>query len=337
VAGVFTVVGLVCLAILVALITNAIRRRRAQKFDRDVAEAAREAAAAAHASPPNFHDFDDYGYNADQSVYTDNTHGSYGQQPLQPSGYESYNMADLPAMANPAVAAALYRAEQGQPVEEGPWNSAGVGTTGLNRSRSTTAPYSAFAGPLSQHGSPPAIPVADPFHEAAGVSVGGVYSHMTQPQVYISSERDREPGGLPTAGTEGAFTTARNNPIAHNRSRSGKFSVSAELPPTISASGHEDRGYNPYEHSQYVPPTMQYQPPSQSQVQPRPVSTATSVDNPYTTHVSTSPAMDRFSGEDSDHDEEKEEDEEEYQYSRRRVLKVCSCSSPPSPILSINT
>ena len=45
VAGVFTVVGLLGLALLIAIVTNVIRRRRAKKFDDEVANAA----AAAYA------------------------------------------------------------------------------------------------------------------------------------------------------------------------------------------------------------------------------------------------------------------------------------------------
>jgi hypothetical protein len=40
VAGVFTVVGLIVLAILVALLTNTIRPPLCQKFDREIVEAA---------------------------------------------------------------------------------------------------------------------------------------------------------------------------------------------------------------------------------------------------------------------------------------------------------
>ncbi len=64
VAGVFTVVGLIGLVLVIALGTNAIRRRRAKRFDADVAAAAAEAAATSN------YPFDDddtrgggYGYN----------------------------------------------------------------------------------------------------------------------------------------------------------------------------------------------------------------------------------------------------------------------------------
>ncbi|KAI0697765.1 hypothetical protein BC835DRAFT_735086 [Cytidiella melzeri] len=318
VAGVFTVVGLVALALLIALLTNAIRRRRALKFDKDVAVAAREAAAAAHASPPDFHDFDDeeYSYgNANRSIYTDQTHGSYNQPPLKPTGYESFNLAELPAAT---MVGAGYGGEQR--VGGGPWNSAGVGATGLNRARSTTTPYNAFAGPVG-HGN--TMPVADPFHDDQSVPIGGVYP--AQPQPYHVPGDSREANLLAAAGiggAVGAVTTAREHGSAHSRSRSGKLNAS---PPAMSE--HEEGAYNPYEYSQYPPSVPVYQPPQQQQQQ-RPVSTATSAENPYSAYVS--PTQDQYSGEDSDKHEEEEEEEDEdddddYRYGGgRRVLKVAN-------------
>ena len=43
-AGVFAAVGVVALILFIVFITNEVRRRRAKKFDREVAEAAAEAA-----------------------------------------------------------------------------------------------------------------------------------------------------------------------------------------------------------------------------------------------------------------------------------------------------
>ncbi|KAI0933354.1 hypothetical protein AcV5_005517 [Taiwanofungus camphoratus] len=155
VAGVFTVVGLVVAAIVVALLTNAIRRRRAKKFDRDVAEAAAEAAAQAHA--PDFTD-DDYGYPddhmqefGDRGGYSDTaSHGTYAQPPMQPG--ESYNMSELPPFD-----------------PYGPAGAAGIGAAGINRARSMgnanqTTPYNAFARP-------PSVTMQDPFNTP--VPLGG--------------------------------------------------------------------------------------------------------------------------------------------------------------------
>lgn len=220
----FTVVGLVVLVIATALVTNAIRRRRAQKFDRDVAEAAREAAAAAHASPPDFHGFDDEDYvygnssgsggggggviggaasagsgggytdathTSNMTRQTSMTHGSYNQPPMQPAGpFESFGMAELPGAGG-----STYPGVVNNVVD--PWNananSAGVGAAGLNRAKSATAPYNAFAGPppvagggggAYYDGRMPAPHTAinmDPFNDNAGVPVGGVYNGMQAP------------------------------------------------------------------------------------------------------------------------------------------------------------
>lgn len=148
VAGVFTVVGLVVAVLLVAFITNAVRRRRAQKFDKDVALAAAE--AAANARSPDFGVNDDYDYPyggsgggsageqaATRSMYTgysDASHGTYAQQPMGYGGAESYGMSEMHGFDPYAGTAAAAGA-------------AGIGAAGLGRSKSTTQPYNAFAGP----------------------------------------------------------------------------------------------------------------------------------------------------------------------------------------------
>ncbi|TFY67348.1 hypothetical protein EVJ58_g1675 [Rhodofomes roseus] len=143
VAGVFAAVGIVAAIIIIALITQAIRRRRAKAFDDEVADAAAEAAAQAHA--PNFTD-DDYGYPEDRAKefgpYSDTaSHGTYTQPPMQPG--ESYNMAELPHFDPYAVAAGApgepYAAAgaAGDPYSvAGAAGAAGIGAAGLNRARS---------------------------------------------------------------------------------------------------------------------------------------------------------------------------------------------------------
>lgn len=87
--------GLVGLAIFIALITNAIRRRRALKFDEDVAKAAAEAAR----SPVALDDYDDvfgrYGSNgsAGGAGYSDGSHGTYNQPPM--THHNTYGMSEL--------------------------------------------------------------------------------------------------------------------------------------------------------------------------------------------------------------------------------------------------
>ena len=111
----FTVVGLVALILVIALVTNTVRRRRAKKLDREIAEAAAEAAHA-----PAFTD-DDY-YPDDRLAkggppgdlrsmttgYSDTTHGTFAQPPMSHAG-ESYNMSDMSSYDYSAAAASAAR------------------------------------------------------------------------------------------------------------------------------------------------------------------------------------------------------------------------------------
>ncbi|KAH6899149.1 hypothetical protein BKA70DRAFT_740646 [Coprinopsis sp. MPI-PUGE-AT-0042] len=118
VAGVFSVVGLIVLALIIAFIVNGIRRRKAKKFDREIEAAAREAAAAQ--PPVGFLDDDDdaedrynRGYSGGSGgavssgagggygAYSDvSSHGTYSQPPMHsgPVGGasgEAYNMREI--------------------------------------------------------------------------------------------------------------------------------------------------------------------------------------------------------------------------------------------------
>ncbi|TFK24654.1 hypothetical protein FA15DRAFT_687404 [Coprinopsis marcescibilis] len=160
VAGVFSVVGLIVLAVIVALATNAVRRRRAKKFDREIEEAAREAAAT---QPPAgfLDDDDDYrragGYGGGSSSfpsgpYSDiSSHGTFQQSPLQP--HESYGMREIGGhgpVSGPGPA----------PGEVFNYGAAGAAGIGVARARSMrdggnfgqalqdgNSPYPAFAAP----------------------------------------------------------------------------------------------------------------------------------------------------------------------------------------------
>ncbi|KAI9070236.1 hypothetical protein FKP32DRAFT_16034 [Trametes sanguinea] len=91
VAGVFTVVGLAALAIVIALVTNAMRRRRAKKLDREIAEAAAEAAHAPAFVDDDYYPDDRLGKGGSstgggpssggdlRSAYSDTTHGTFAQ------------------------------------------------------------------------------------------------------------------------------------------------------------------------------------------------------------------------------------------------------------------
>lgn len=133
-------VGLVGLAILIFIITAVIRRRRAERFDKDVALAAAEAAATAH--NPGFDD--DYGYSsAGHGV------GGYGyadtyQAPVQfPPTRETYGMSNIGATSYPDPD--NYSVGTGR----GP-GAAGIGAGALYRSKSgkdQPDPFNAYAAP----------------------------------------------------------------------------------------------------------------------------------------------------------------------------------------------
>lgn len=304
-------VGIVGLVLLIVFIINAVRRRQAQKFDRDVAEAAREAAASAHARPPEFYDDDfnnnEYGYAANRSIYTDQTHGTYSQQPLRPAGEfgESYNMSELP----PVPGSTMY---------DGGTAGVGAGAARLNRSRSTTTPYNAFGGPGIQ----PAHPAENPFHDTS-VATGHIYPGMpgpaatgypapySQPPVQPYGDISREVGLLDAAGLGSGMAATTGANLAGSAHHQGAASLSrakssgSRTLDGLSASDHGEAygqpyyphqppygydGYGQYGQQQpasYPPPPAQQRYPSPSQ-QHRPISMATA-DDPYAGYTTSSP------------------------------------------------
>lgn len=244
VAGVFTVVGLVGVALIIALLTNAVRRRRAKKFDQDVAQAAAEAAAASHA--PAFTDDDDYGYGADPmrerdtaersyTGYSDNSHGTYSQQPLQPNPGESYNMNEF-ASFDPYAASAAGMA-----------GAAGIGAAGVNRAKSLArtqpaSPYHAFAGPSGQE-PVPAIP--NPFYDTP-TSTGGYDSQNIASQ-YRQRNTSASPDGLlDAAGLSRTPSQSASTALGRNTSSGSTALNSATSPSNYSnASHYPPVGYPP--------------------------------------------------------------------------------------------
>jgi hypothetical protein len=141
VAGTFTVVGLVGVAMLIFIITAVMRRRRAERFDKEIALAAAEAAATAH--NPGFDD--EYGYGSAHAGT-----GGYGgyadtyQAPVQfPSTREAYGMANVSANAYPDPDNYSVGAGRGP-------GAAGIGAGALYRSKSgkdQPDPFNAYAIP----------------------------------------------------------------------------------------------------------------------------------------------------------------------------------------------
>jgi len=255
VAGVFAVVGLVVVVIAIALVTNAVRRRRAKKFDRDVALAAAE--AAANARSPDFGvDDDGYGYGSssggaggdgNRSMYTgysDASHGTYAQQPLG-HGAESYGMTDLHGF-DPYVASATTA------------GAAGIGAAGLNRAKSNTQPYNAFAGPQTDPYAPPVQAMYDaPSQQAQGL-------RYRQRGASGNSQDLLEAAGLPAGVGAGAG-------LARGPSKSYAQQQQQAYP--------QQQGYGAPAQQAYAP-QQGYQSSSPPQAAPRPISTATDED-PY--------------------------------------------------------
>ena len=171
VAGVFTVVGLVGLVIFIAIATNVVRRRRAKRFDDEVAAAAAEASASPRYPFDDYDDNRNGGYGGTSAYSDPESHGTLNQAPLTHSG-ESYNMSEFnsgyPSYGNIGAAvgagAAGIGASRSLSRRENtgnnniqtyadPYNGgAGIAGFGANQSGRTnagqTAPYSAFSGPL---------------------------------------------------------------------------------------------------------------------------------------------------------------------------------------------
>ncbi|TFK35422.1 hypothetical protein BDQ12DRAFT_668516 [Crucibulum laeve] len=186
VAGVFTVVGLIVLAVVIALITNGIRRRRAKKFDDEI-EA--EAAAAAAATAPAFLDDDDdpygpggfrggYGGGAyaaggaagaygasrgggggygDQGggggggyandPYSDvSSHGTYAQPAMSTGHGETYGMRELSHAPGPG--------EIFDPYTAGAAGLAGAGAAGIGVARARSMRDGGYAAGLQEGASP---------------------------------------------------------------------------------------------------------------------------------------------------------------------------------------
>lgn len=162
VAGVFTIVGLIGVAILVFILVNAIRRHRAKQFDDELYEATRAAAATTTNTNPNLLDDDDDGesktrldHNGFGPAYgggvgngyggtysSDGSHGAYGGPPM-----EAFGMRDMVPHSVPV--GEIYD----------PYAAGGAAGIGIARARSarTDVPHSnpnIYAAALQAGGSP---------------------------------------------------------------------------------------------------------------------------------------------------------------------------------------
>lgn len=214
------------MALAILLITTAVRRRRAVKFDKEIAAAAAEAAASAR-SP-----FDDYsepgggGYG-----YSENSHGTFAQPPMRP--VESYGMTEMSqydpyAAGGPMTGggAAYDATRNGAP------GIAGVGAGNLAREPSRRAPYHAFAGPG------PGPQVYDPS------------ANMRYPRSTLTQDAVLAATGLAGTGavamandTGNAQVTRRPSEYTHNTHQSGRSSDGGH--PTQLQPGYQSDAFPP--------------------------------------------------------------------------------------------
>jgi hypothetical protein len=321
VAAVFSVAGLIAVAIFFVCLTNSIRRRRAKQFDREIAEAA---AAAANTKAPVF---DDDVYGSGLTGYSDNSHGTYGQPPMTA---ESYGMTDLhpydafsanAGAAGVGVGAAVQRARSRKEMADSLPGMAMYDAGGMAPEHSS--PYPAFSGPGAQrmydapHGgryANPGHPAAD-LLEAAGIGAAG--THIRGPSLHSpqTSYSDQLQGNR---NLHGPGISPQEQPP--NESYATHYQLSSQ-PQNMGGSAHdtggEDDAYGGYINSSH-----------QSQLSP-----GVQLPNPHSPHAFFSPEESK--SDDSDGQYENGEwqnesrasfrDEEDYELERgKRVLKVRS-------------
>lgn len=241
-AGVFTVVGLLAFAFIFMIVTTAIRRRRAQKFDRDLAEAA--------ATNPNYPPIDDEGV---YTGYSEGSNGAYSQPPMSYSG-ENYNMADMApyagygaiggGVAGAAVAGAAvnHRNRRDSRLTEGTQYTqpgiAGFGAGNHVMEEGHQVPYGAFAGPTQG---------VDEYNTADPFMARG-------PSVRYRPQEDQGQDLIDAAGVGAAATGLARGP-SHGanlqRNKSGatsNWSGGSGSRPPESYSAHYQPNFNPDQH-----------------------------------------------------------------------------------------
>ncbi|KAG6328129.1 hypothetical protein ID866_10960 [Astraeus odoratus] len=232
VAGVFSVVGLIGLALFILLVTTATRRRQVIKFDKEIAAAAAEAAKS---TPSPFDDFSESG--GGDYGYSDNGCGAYGMGEVAQS--------DLYVAS---AVAAVERARSKKESKVGVPSIAGVGAGNLAREPSRRAPCHAFAGPNSQAAQDPASNLSYPCStatqdilEAAGLAGTGAAAmannrgrafinpmirYFTKASIFKNLIRRRQE----TPGMSNGGSTPTHGTILRNPSRADLASSCAHAP-----------------------------------------------------------------------------------------------------------
>lgn len=222
VAGVFTVVGLIGLVILIALVVNCIRRRQARKFDKELFLATQEAAATA--PNPNF--LDDEDDEPKRTGYSDVSHGTYGQPPM-----EAYNMRDMGSHST--AVGEIYD----------PYANGGAAGIGVVRARSARAnPANAalnpYAAALQEGGSPYpqfAMGPRDTYGAAGGpfgrnnMELGAAIIPSGQQQPPYS-QRSPPPQEYTTVGRSKSNSTAATHLSTPSQSHTPNYSQSQVQP-----------------------------------------------------------------------------------------------------------
>ncbi|CAA7261051.1 unnamed protein product [Cyclocybe aegerita] len=259
VAGVFSVVGLITLALLIALITNGIRRRRAKKFDRELAEATREAAAA---PAPIFLDDDDddrygpggYGSGGTQGLdrgFSDvSSHGTYAQPAMSAGSHEAYGMREMGyGPTGHGVGVGEVYDPYGNAAAAGPAGAAGIGVARARSMRSDggyaaglqegSTPYAAFAAPTA----PPPVPLIP----------GQEYGRGANPSNNLAANLELLEAAGMGAHVAGAGSLARNQSQYNSQYQSGYGQQNL----------HQRSPSQPQDHDPQVQPRSQ-SPPSAS-------------------------------------------------------------------------
>jgi hypothetical protein len=254
------VVGIIAVVLVVILITTCIRRRRRKQFDRDVDEAAREAAGT---QPPVFLDDPDTyhntpaftGYSDPNSQYTgysDTTHGTFAQPPMmdQYQG-ESYGMHNLPVqqpydtyagIGAGAAGVGIARARS-QRAPDGDNGMAGFGAGGFHPGHGEqTSPYPAFVAPDSNGHYPSHFP-----------SDSHYPSNSTAPYpAFVAPDH----GNLNRQKSQGMSDTATTAAASTQHSYADRYQPGykgeAQLPPATDASAqYSEKAPSLYEEDAY--------------------------------------------------------------------------------------
>jgi len=184
VAGVFTVVGLIGLALVALLFVTFMKQRRARALDKEIAAAAAEANFQAGRAQ-----FEDDEFNGDphsgQSYYSTSagTHGAFGQQPMSNTQWDTYNAASHDHAAVMNMGSAAYPMQTTRRLSGGTGTSAGMAGFGVTAAHGNGAgdPNTGFYGGPRSTGHDGAAPYGYPQAQPHPVEYYGSYGQAQLP------------------------------------------------------------------------------------------------------------------------------------------------------------